>query len=162
MVRRPARLEGDQVADDPERVAAALPRRDHPLHLVGEEERADPVVLVRRRERQHRGDLDREPRLGHRLAEPGRPRLVHHEHQGELPLLGEGLDVGAAEAGRDVPVDGAEVVAVLVGPHLGELHPLPSEDRAVLAGEQRADEPAGAELDGLDLLQDFGGDGGMR
>ena len=96
-------------------------------------------------------------RLGQRLAEPGRARLVHQQHQGQLALLGEGLDVGAAQPGRDVPVDGAEVVARLVGAHLGELHPLPAEDRAVLAGEQRADEPAGAELDALDLLQDFGG-----
>ena len=48
---------------------------------------------------------------------------------------------------------------VLVRAHLGELHPLPAEHRAVLAREQRADQPAGAELDALDLLEDFGGDG---
>jgi hypothetical protein len=48
---------------------------------------------------------------------------------------------------------------VLVGPDLGELHPLPPENGTVLAGEQRAHEPAGAELDGLNLLEDFGRDG---
>ena len=49
----------------------------------------------------------------------------------------------------------AEVVAVLVGPHFGELHPLPPEHRAILAGEQGGDDAPGPEFDGPDLPEDF-------
>ncbi len=62
LVRRPVGLEGDQIADHPERVAPPLGGRNDALDLVGEEERADPVVLPRRGQRQHRGHLDRQRR----------------------------------------------------------------------------------------------------
>ena len=64
LVRLSARLERDEVADDAERVAPALPRRDDPLDLVGEEQRADAVVVMRRRQREHRGDFDGQRALG--------------------------------------------------------------------------------------------------
>ena len=56
-------LERDQVADHPQRVTPSLPRRNHPLHLVREEQRAHPVVVIRRGEGEDRGDLHREPAL---------------------------------------------------------------------------------------------------
>ena len=99
-----------------------------------------------------------ERRLGQRLSKAGGSRLIHHQHDGQLPLFRERLDVGTGQPGRHVPVDCAEVVTVLVGPDLGELHPLPSEYGAVLAGKQGTHQPPGAELDGFDLLQDFGSD----
>ena len=71
------------------------------------------------------------------------------------------LTWGDAEPGRDVPVDRAEVVALLVGADLGELHPLPPEDAAELAGEERVDHAAGAKGDALDLLEEFGWDGAI-
>src|SRR5688500_7635886 len=48
---------------------------------------------------------------------------------------------------------------MLVGPDLRKLHPLPSKNRAVLAGKQGAHQAPGAELDGLDLFENFGSDG---
>src|SRR5207249_8806395 len=62
-------------------------------------------------------------------------------------------------ARRHIPINGAEVVPLLVGAHLGELDALTAEDRAVFAGEERVDEGPGAELDPLDLAQHLGGDG---
>src|SRR2546425_12818805 len=62
-------------------------------------------------------------------------------------------------AGRDVPVDGAEVVPLLVSPDLGELDALAPEHGAVLTGEKRVDQRACPELDPLDLPEHCGGHG---
>jgi hypothetical protein len=139
-------------------VPPSFPRRDHLLHLIGEEESADPVVVKGRRQSQHGRDLDRERRLGDRLPEAGGARLVHQQHQRQLALLGERLYIGTRQPGRHVPVDGAEIIPNLVGPHFGELHPLTPEHGAILAREQRPDQPSGTQLDSLDLPQDLGGD----
>ena len=69
------------------------------------------------------------------------------------------LTYGLARRAETFQSIDAEVVALLVGAHLGELHPLPPEHGAVLARKQRAHEPARAQLDAFDLLEDFGGDG---
>ena len=90
-------------------------------------------------------------------AEPLRAREVDGEHDRELALLDVALHERPPHARRDVPVDRAHLVAGLVLAHLGELHPLPLEHGAVLAGEERVHEPARAELDELDLPEDFGG-----
>jgi hypothetical protein len=140
-------------------VASAFPGRDDPLNHIGEEQRSYPVVVVRRGKGQDGGDLHRERGLGYRLAESSRSGLIHHQHDGELPLLGKCLDIRTGQAGGHVPVDRAEVVAVLVCAHLGEFHSLPPKHRAVLAREQRAHEAPRSELDGLDLFEDLGRDG---
>src|SRR5690349_21227521 len=57
-----------------------------------------------------------------------------------------------------IPVDGAEVVALLILAHLRELDPLPAEHRSVVAGEEGVHQAAGTQLDSLDLPQHFGGD----
>src|SRR6185437_4585516 len=74
-------------------------------------------------------------------------------------LLDVAFDVRPLHARRDVPVDAAHLVARLVLAHLGELHPLPLEHRAVLAGEERVDEPARSQLEQLDLAEHFGWNG---
>jgi len=107
--------------------------------------------VTRRRQRQHRRHLDGEPRLAVRPPELTRARLVHHQEQRDFALLVECLDEGTAHAGGDVPVDGTEVVALLVGAHLCELDALPAEDRPVFAREQGVDQGASAQLDPFDL-----------
>ncbi len=89
---------------------------------------------------------------------------VHDEHDGQLPLLLEDLDEGVVEAGGDVPVDRPDVVAVLVLPHLGELHPAPLEDAVVFPGEDLVDDAPGLDLDLPDLLQQLSSvhSGGLR
>jgi len=157
-VRPPtARPEGDQVADHPERVGTPLGRPDDELHSVREDEGSHAVVVPCGGERQHGGDFDGEAGLGVGTAELQRAGLIDHEQQRHLPLLVVGLHEGMPHPGRDVPVDRAEVVALLVGPDLRELDSLPAEHRPVLARQQRVDEPAGAQLDPLHLPERFGG-----
>ena len=141
-------------------MCATLGGPDHQLGPVGEEQRADAIVVARGGQGQHRGNFDREPGLGVGPAEIERPRLVDDQQEGELPLFHECLDEGMAHAGRDIPVDRAEIVALLVGAHFRELDPLPAKDGAVFAREQRVDEAASPELDPLDLLEDVPGDHG--
>jgi len=54
--------------------------------------------------------------------------LIHDEEDRELALLHERLHEGMAHPGRDVPVDGTEVVALLILAHLREFDALPAED----------------------------------
>ena len=60
-----------------------------------------------------------------------------------------------AGARGHVPVDGADVVAVLVLPDLVELHPAALEDGMVLARQRLVDQPVGCDLDPADLADDF-------
>ena len=64
-----------------------------------------------------------------------------------LALFDVALDVRPARAGRDVPVDGAYVVAVLVLANLVELHASTLEDRVVFVGETVVDDLARRDLD---------------
>ena len=69
-------------------------------------------------------------------AEARRGAGVDQQHHRQLALLGVALHVRLAGPRRHVPVDGAHLVAGLIEPHLGELHPAPLEDALVLAGEE--------------------------
>ena len=158
------RLEDEQLANDPQDVPRSLAGRHELLHLVGEADEADLVVVLDRRERQRRTDLGDE--LALELA--GGPELlraaeVHDEQHGELPLLPELLDVRLAVPGRDVPVDRADVIADLIGPHLLELHPAALEGRVVPPGEGVVHQVRGPDLDAADsfeqLLRDHQGTG---
>ena len=76
--------------------------------------------------------------------EASRSTEVHQEHDRELTLFAEFLDERLAGPGRDVPVDGADIVPRLVFPHLVELHPAPLEYALVFSGQ--------------DVVHDLGGD----
>ena len=62
-------LAGQQVAHDAQRVVAAVPRRHVALDAVGEQHRADAVVVRDRREGEHRRELRGESRFS-RYCEP--------------------------------------------------------------------------------------------
>ena len=149
--------ERHEVADDAERVGAALRGSHHVLRSVGEEQRTDAVVVSRGGECQHGGDFHRQTGFGIGATEMQRSGLIYDEEQCELTLFHERLDEGMAHPRRDVPVDGPEVIALLIGADLGELDALPAENRPVLAGEQRIDQAAGAELDPLDVPEHLRG-----
>ena len=146
--------EGEDLADHPPDVAPPLLRRDEQLDAVGEDHQPDPVVALDGGVGEHRRHL-----RGHFVLELGaaaeraRRRDVDQQHHGQLALLAVLLDVGEAGAGGDVPVDRADVVARLVLAHLLELHAAPLEGALVLAGEDVGDQPLGADLDRLDLLE---------
>ena len=72
-------------------------------------------------------------------AELQRGRILEEDQHGDLALLDELLAVGFAEAGGDVPVDVAHVVAELVLHDLVELHATAAEGGAVFAAQHRLD-----------------------
>jgi hypothetical protein len=150
-------LEGEDVADQAQRMPPALSRRHHVLDRVGEHHTADAIVVPNRRHREHRGKLGRHLALeATARAESLRPRHVDGEHHRELALLDVPLHVGALHARRHVPIDAPHFVARLILAYLGELHSLPFEHRTVFAGEERVHEAARAQLEQPDLSQYLG------
>ena len=149
-------LERQDVANEAQRVAPPLARRHDVLDAIGEHQAAHAIVVANRRHRQHRRQLGRDFALeAASRAEPLGARHVDGEHHRQLALLDVALHVRPLHARRHVPVDAPHFVAGLVLAHLGELHSLPLEHRAVFAGEQRVHQAARAQLEQLDLTQDF-------
>jgi hypothetical protein len=66
---------------------------------------------------------------------------VEQEPRRDLAILHELADVRRVHSGRDIPVDGTDVVAVLVFAEIGEVQALAPEQAPVVALEQ-AVEPA--------------------
>ena len=74
--------------------------------------------------------------FGLRAGTEGEGRGVFEDdEQGDLAFFDEFFSVGLAEAGGDVPVDVADVVAELVFDDLVELHAAAAKGRAVFAAE---------------------------
>ena len=148
-------LEEKDLADDAQRMQAALPRRDEQLDVIGKQDAADLVVVANRAERKHARDLRGEFALAEmHAAEFARRAHIHDEHHRQLALLGEFLDERIAHARRDVPVNRAHVVTRLILAHFLEVHSAPLECRAILTRESRLHEPAGLELNVTDFFED--------
>ncbi len=149
----------EELPEDPQDVATALAGRHELLDPVGEDDEPDLVVVLDGAEGEEGADLHGQLPL-HPLAgaEVSRGAHVNHQHHRQLPLLLEDLHEGGAAPGRDVPVDVADVVAVLVLADLGEAHAAPLEHRVVLAGEDLVDQAPRPDLDPTNLLQDLPGD----
>ena len=113
-------------------------RRDEKLHLVGEKNEADLVVVADRAEGEEAGDFRRQfaLRLRH-AAEISRSADIDHEHDGEFAFFGEFLDEGVAEPGGHVPIDRANFVARLIFPDVFEIHPAAFEDAVVICPRKR-------------------------
>ena len=149
-------LEGEDLAHHAQHVPLALLGRHELLHLVGEDDEADPIVVADRREGQHRRQLGRQvPLLPHARAEPPRGRHVDQQEHRHLALLGEELHVGVVHARRDVPVDEPDVVARDVLPHLGKGDAAPLEDGVVLPRHPIAHQALGDDLDLPDALEEL-------
>ena len=130
------RLEVNQLADDVQDMLASLFRRDVFFYLVREEDDANLVVVLDGTERQRGSYLRHHVALHlHLRAEVERAADVYQQHHRQLAFLLEHLHVGPVEARRDVPVDVAHVVAVLILAHLAEGHTPAFEGRMVLPCE---------------------------
>ena len=132
---------------------ATLARRNEQLHLVGEDQQADAVVVGGGREAEHGGQLGCQFTLEllHR-PEVLRGAGINDQHDRQLALLDVAFHVYLAGAGGHVPVDGADLVAGLVGTNFLELHAPPLENRVVLASKAVGNQPLGADLDMADFL----------
>ena len=123
--------------------------RNVALHAVGKEEHADAIGILDGRKREDSRQLRRDVALapvdgteGH-----GAGDVDDHQHR-EIALLDELLHVREPGAGRDVPIDGADVVARLIFTDLRELDPTTMECGVVIAGEPGTDQ---ARADNLQL-----------
>ncbi len=150
------RLMIQQLAQHPQHVALAFFRRHEFLDAVGENNQADLVVVLDRRERQQGAQFGGDVGL-HALegAELAGGAGIDEQHHGQLALFFEDFHVRVAGARRHVPVDGADVVADHVFAHFGELHAAAFEDRVILAGEHVVHDAARGDLDALDFFEDF-------
>ena len=108
-------------------------RRDDRVDAVAVEQRADAVPVACEQTRQHGDELGRDRAL---LRLPGpeihRRAQVQQEPRRDLAILVELPHVGRLETRRDVPVDVANVVVVLVLPQIGEIQAEAAEQRAVI------------------------------
>jgi hypothetical protein len=148
----PEGLPRQQVAHDAQGVVAAAPRGHVALDPVGEEHRPHPVVVGHRGEGEHGRELRRVVPLQQVLrAELLRAGHVHHEQEGQVPLLDELLHVGRAHPRGDVPVDRAHLVARGVLPDLGELHAAALEDGVVGPADPGLEDHLRPDLDAPDL-----------
>ena len=147
-------VEHQELADNVEHMLLTLFRGDELLHLVTEEDDANLIVVLYGREGQGGGHLSDEvllkPHLGAELA---RARDIDKQHDSVLPLLLENLNVRLIHARGDIPVNIADIVAILILSDLAESHASTLEGRMVLASEDMVGEAAGLNLDLADALK---------
>ena len=84
-------------------------------------------------------------------AEVAGSAQVDGQEDGQFPFFTEFFDVGVVHLGRDVPVDGSDVVAMHVLPDFVEIHALAFEGAMVSPGQRVRDEFPRADLDLPDL-----------
>ena len=150
------RLEVDDLADDAQDVRTAFLGRDELLDLAAEENDTHLVVVLDGRKRQDGCQFGRQVTLRLALrAEVVGTRHVDEQHHRHLTLFLEDLDERFVEAGGDIPVDVADVVAVLVLAHLAEGHTTPFEGAVVLSREDVVREASRLNLDFADFLEYF-------
>ena len=145
-------FEIDEFADDVKYVLAAFLRRNELLHLVGEEDDSNLVVVLDGGKSQSGGYLGQHLALGLLLrSEIEAATHVNQQHHGQLALLFKHFDIGLAKACCHVPLNVAYVITVLVLAHLGEGHAAPLKGRVVLASEDVVAQTSGFNL----YLPDF-------
>ena len=80
---------------------------------------------------------------------------VNQQHDGEFSLFLEYLHVRVIQSSRDVPVDAAHVITILVFTHLAESHAPSLECTMVFAGKELARKTSCLDLDFSNLFYDF-------
>jgi hypothetical protein len=103
---------------------------------VGQVDVADAVAVEGAKEHEEAGEFEE----GFAFGAVGGAELegggvLNDEEEGEFAFFDEFFAVGFAEAGGDVPVNVADVVAVFVADDLVEFHAAAAEGGAVFAGE---------------------------
>ena len=140
-------FEVDDFPDDAQDVAAPLLGGDEPLDAVTEKEGADLVVVLPGREGEDGGEFRGElPLCRPPAADGARRGDVDEEHRGQLPLLLKDLDVGGPHPGGHVPVDGANLVSMLISPVLAEGHATALERAVVFTGKDLVAQAAGTQF----------------
>ena len=138
------RLKVDQFANDIKNMFLSLLGRNKFLDLVGEEHHADLIVILYGRKRQRSGNLRNDLFLHYvHGTKVTTPRYVDQQHHGQFALFFEHLYIRAHVAGGHIPVDIADIVAVLILAHFAECHTTAFESRMVLSRKNIARQAAG-------------------
>ncbi len=133
-----------EVVDQAQDLDPAAARRDRALDPAAVEDRAHAVPVSRQQARERRDEVDEHAALqpvGLGRAEIDRRAEVEQEPRRDLAVLVVLADVRRVHPRRDVPVDVADVVAVLVFAQVGEVDAVAAEQAPVVALEQPV-EPA--------------------
>ena len=83
------------------------------------------------------------------------PTEVDQQHHCQFPFFAKQLDIGLVAAGGNVQIDGADVVANLVGSHLFKLDAPAFEGGMPGTGQQFVDLVRRSNLNASDFLNDF-------
>ena len=131
-------------------------RRNHRSEGLVEEDGAHPVTACRREGEEARHLGDEVVHRHHPGPETRRGRKIDEQQDGEVALFAISLDVELTGARGDVPVDGADVIAIAVLPNLLELEAETPEGALVLTREPGLHGLAGADLQTAHLGPEFG------
>src|SRR5438128_3001058 len=146
------RLEEQDVADKAQNVARAFSRRHEALDAVRKRHQADLVIIINGAEGQNGSQFRNDFfLLLDKCAELLAAAAVDGEQDRQLALFDVALDERVPHAGRDVPIDGPNIIAGLVFTDLlkGDAHAL--EDTMIFAADQILHGPARPDLQTADL-----------
>src|SRR5206468_2044173 len=151
------RLEKQNLANESQRVRSAFFRRDKKFHAIGEEDEPDFVVVPDCTEGEQACNFCRQFPLGLcRAAKIPRRTHVDDQHHRKLSLFREFFHKRVAHPRRNIPVDGANLVAGLIFPDVLKIHAAAFEDAMVVAGECSLDQAAGLDLECPDFFENLG------
>ena len=142
-----------EFANDIKDVFATFLGWDELLYLIREEDDAYLVVVLNGRESKRGSNLSYHITL--KLLDGTEVEAsadVNQQHNCQFAFLLEDFDVRLSETSRHVPLDVANVVAVLVLAHFGESHAAPLEGRMILACKDIAAQTSSLNLNLPDLL----------
>ncbi len=130
-------LQAQHFANDEQDVGASFFWGDVFFDAVGEENDACFVVILGGGEGEGGADFRKEVAPQALAgAEKGRAADVYEQHERQLAFFFKELDIGVAGAGRNVPVNIAHIVAVLVGAHFAERHTFAFEGAVVFSRKE--------------------------
>ena len=145
-------LEAEDLARPRAARAFALLGRHELLDVVGEQDQPHAVVVLDRAERDSAATSAATRAFGARRVPK---RSLADRSTSSITVISRSsmntLTKVSFMRARDVPVDGADVVARLVLAHLAERQPLALEDRVVAARELLVGEPRRVDLDLAEL-----------
>src|SRR5438105_11690682 len=103
-------------------MAAAAARRYHAVEALAVEHRADAIAVARQKPRYHGDELDRQRLLLHLLgAEVHRGTQIEQKPRGHLAIFVILAYVRRRQTRRDVPVDVADIIVILILAQVGEI-----------------------------------------
>ena len=146
-------LEVDQFANDIKNMFFPLLRRNKFLDLIREKHHTDLIVILYSRKSQCRSDLRNNLFLHYvHGTKVSTTRYIDQQHHGQFALFFEHLYIRAHIAGGHVPVDIADIVAVLILAYFAERHTTTFKGRVVLSCKNIAGQAAGLYFNSPNLL----------